>query len=188
MQNYHYKIQNCGSKGILIPLWTPGISRNGQYWVDTPPEPLLRGSSQESLPSLKVANPYTYCSNTVKTLPKICHIIGDIAKQLSLFWCMLSCTLMSYIWQTKTSASMKYLRQTVAALIFMNAADQLLTTIQVATHLKAWHLYPWVHSPHNSTIYHIQNPTNKLTTSTVLINMQHVKSVYDWNHRLGDQS
>lgn len=90
--------------------------------------------------------------------------------------------------ELKVSASMKYLRQPVAALIFMKAVDQLLLTVQVVTHPKARHLYPWVLSPHNSTIYHIQNPTNKLTTSTVLINMQHVKSVYDWNHRLGDQS
>lgn len=57
-----------------------------------------------------------------------------------------------------------------------------------ALHLKAWHIPSRLPSPHNSTIYHIQNPTNKLTTITVLINMQHVKSVYDWNHRLGDQS
>lgn len=53
------------------------------------------------------------------------------------------------------------------------------TTVQPVTHLKAWHLPSSLPSDHNSTIYHIQNPTNKLTTSTVLINMQHVKSVYD---------
>lgn len=52
-------------------------------------------------------------------------------------------------------------------------------TIPMATHQKTWHLPSSLPSPHNSTIYHIQNPTNKLTTSTVLINMQHVKSVYD---------
>lgn len=46
--------------------------------------------------------------------------------------------------------------------------------------LEAWHQpLNITHYSHAHHITHIQNSTNKLTTNTVLINMQHFKSVYD---------
>lgn len=182
MQNYHYKIQKCGSKGILIPLWTPGISRSGQDWVDTLPEPIMKSASQQSLPCLRGARHHP----TVPPLSKLsgtdtykkswpCKNYDSLSNPILLHVELHS---NAYI-QCKCQHTWIKVSQSIAYIPF---------TTWKALHLKAWHIPSRLPSPHNSTIYHIQNPTNKLTTITVLINMQHVKSVYDWNHRLGDQS